>query len=189
MTDNGLLKNDASPPEYDGEDVLPRPKVCAGGWGFVLQQPDKPLELRRFGQADFAQLIAQVPDARFLLQWSGPEWSFPLDFRQLRGALAKTRGEQPAWKIYKAVLVGGAATVGHIQLMNIDYEEGAFADLGLREVSLKVFAFNQSAVRAYEGVGFTRLRTDPEFHELGGASWEVLNMALRRERWLKQTWL
>jgi RimJ/RimL family protein N-acetyltransferase len=179
---------------------------------------DRPLELRCFGQADFAQLIAQVPDAGFLLQWSGPEWSFPLDFRQLREALAKTRGKQPAFKIYKAVLPGGAATVGHVQLMDIDYDGGtcvlgrvlifphhrgtglgkplvgaameeAFAGLGLREVSLKVFAFNQPALRTYEGLGFTRSTADPEFHELGGTSLEVLNMALRRERWLELTWL
>ena len=172
----------------------------------------EPLELRPFGEEDFARLIARVPDARFLLQWSGPEYAFPLDSRQLRETLARTRGKTPSFKVYKAVLSGAALTVGHVQLMDIDYESGtcdlgrvlifpehrgtglgkplvssalheAFAGLGLREVTLRVFAFNRPAVATYESVGFVKSRPGPETHQVDGESLDVLAMELSRERW------
>jgi RimJ/RimL family protein N-acetyltransferase len=171
------------------------------------------LELRSFGEGDFAQLIAQVPDAPFLLQWSGPEWTFPLDFRQLRELQAKTRGRAPSFKVYKAVAPVTGRTVGHIQLMDIDYRTGscvlgrvlifleergkglgeplvravldqAFAELGLNQISLLVFAFNQPAVRTYARVGFTRSSPDPLPHEMDGQSLEVRAMELSSDHWL-----
>jgi RimJ/RimL family protein N-acetyltransferase len=172
----------------------------------------EPLELRPFDARDFAQLIAQVPDARFLLQWSGPEYAFPLDSRQLRETLAKTRGKTPSFKVYKAVLSGAAATIGHVQLMDIDYESGtcilgrvlifpehrgkglgkflvrsalheAFAGLGLREVTLRVLAFNRPAVATYESVGFVKSRPGPGPHLVDGESWDVFAMELSQARW------
>ena len=170
------------------------------------------LELRPFDEGDFAQLIDQVPDAGFLLQWSGPEYSFPLDSHQLSETLAKTTGRGASFKVYKAVLSSAAGSVGHIQLMDIDYESGAcvlgrvlifrehrgkglgellvrsalheaFAGLGLRQVTLLVFAFNEPAVATYESVGFVRSRPDPSPHHIDRQSWEVLAMELSRERW------
>ena len=172
----------------------------------------EPLDLRPFGEGDFAQLIGHVADARFLLQWSGPEYVFPLDARQLRETLARTRGKTPSSKVFKAILSGAAVTVGHVQLLDIDYESGtcvlgrvlifpehrgkglgkplvgsavavAFAALGLREVTLRVFALNQPAVATYESVGFVKSSPDPDHHEVEGETWEIFAMELSRERW------
>jgi len=55
---------------------------------------DRVLELREFGRSDFAELLAVVPDAPFLLQWSGPQYVYPLDERQLEETLAKAEGEK-----------------------------------------------------------------------------------------------
>lgn len=174
----------------------------------------EPLKLWPFAEGDSSQLIAQIPNARFLLQWAGPEYVFPLDSAQLRETLARTGGTTPSFKVCKAVLPRTAVTVGHVQLMDIDRRAGtcvlgrvlifrehrggglgaplvraavreAFAGLGLSEVTLRVFAFNQPAVATYERVGFIRSLLGPGFHEINGDSWEVLAMELSRERWLE----
>jgi RimJ/RimL family protein N-acetyltransferase len=170
------------------------------------------IELLPFTRDDFDPLIAQVPDARFLLQWSGPEWIFPLDVSQLDETLGKAKGHSPSFKVFKAVLPPSPVAVGHVQLMHIDYEsetcvlgrvlifcehrgkglgaplvmaalDEAFVHLGLREVSLKVFAFNKPAVHTYETVGFVTSGCDVEPSEIDRETWEVLSMKLGRERW------
>ncbi|MCL5735782.1 MAG: GNAT family N-acetyltransferase [Actinobacteria bacterium] len=172
----------------------------------------EPLKLQPFDESDFAPLIAQVPDARFLLQWAGPEYTFPLDPFQLRQTLAKAWGRVPGFKVYKAVLSASSQTVGHIQLMDIDHESGtcvlgrvlifpehrgqglgkalvraalteAFRTVGLGKVTLLVFAFNKPAVATYCSLGFVRSLPDPAPHAVGGESWDVLAMELSRERW------
>jgi RimJ/RimL family protein N-acetyltransferase len=173
---------------------------------------DESLDLRAFSESDFDQLIAVIPDARFLLQWAGPGYTHPLDAVQLKETLAKTVGEKPSFKVYKAVLPASAETVGHVQLVDIDHESGtcvlgrvlifpvhrgkgfgksmvrsvvmeAFVGLGLREVTLLVFAFNQAAIATYTSVGFVRSLPDPGAHQFENESWDVTRMGLTRERW------
>lgn len=126
--------------------------------------------------------------------------------------MTKTEGASPSFKVYKAVLSGADATVGHVQLMDIDRQSAtcvlgrvlifrehrgrglavplvrsavgeAFAGLGLKEVTLLVFAFNRPAVATYERVGFVRSSAGPLSHDINGSTWEVLVMELSRERW------
>lgn len=40
---------------------------------------DKEIRLQAFEEGDFDQLIAEVPDTRFLLQWAGPKYSYHLN--------------------------------------------------------------------------------------------------------------
>ena len=154
-------------------------------------------------------LIASVPDARFLLQWAGPNYQYPLDAAQLKRTLAKAAGEQPSVKVFKAVLGTTSEVVGHIQLMNIDYKRGccrigrvmilpghqgaglgremvrlavweAFDNLGLVEITLGVFDFNKAAIAAYQRLGFK-----PNGLKTGAVSfqdelWNLIEMKLTR---------
>jgi RimJ/RimL family protein N-acetyltransferase len=173
---------------------------------------DESLELRTFDDSDFEQLIAAIPDARFHLQWAGPECSYPLDTAELKETLSKTIGEAPSFRVYKAVLSSTGETVGHVQLMDIDYAksscvlgkvlifpahrgkgfgrsivrlavEEAFAGLGLREVTLLVFDFNDAAIATYRSLGFVRSPPDPAALPFEDESWQAIRMAMTRERW------
>ncbi len=101
-------------------------------------------------------------------------------------------------------------TVGHVQLLDIDRQykscvlgrvlifpkhrgkglgramvgaavREAFDTLGLREMTLAVFDFNERAVRTYRGHGFVGL--DHGAHEFGGESWGYTRMSLRASAW------
>lgn len=175
---------------------------------------EQALELRQFGEADFDDLISVVPDAAFVLQWAGPQYVFPLDREQLAATLAKTEGEYPSARMYKAVLPDGESgrffTVGHVQLLDIDRQYGvcvlgrvlifpehrgkglgvamvdaalreAFDNLGLKEVMLAVFDFNEPALRTYRGRGFENF--DHGEHKFAGEPWGYTRMSLRASEW------
>ena len=173
---------------------------------------DDLLELRRFDEGDIDQLCAVITDPRLHLEWTGPEYTYPLDARQLQETLAKTRGQRPSFKAYKAVLPGTGETVGHVQLMDIDYAKAtcvlgkvlifppyrgrglgkalvrmavneAFVSLGLRKMTLLVFDFNEAAIATYRSLGFVPSPPDPGDLMFEGESWHAIAMTVTRERW------
>lgn len=79
------------------------------------------IALHPFDEKDFDHLIAEISDARFLLQWAGPKYTYSLDAGQLSDTLANTAGEKPSYRAFKAVRPETRETVGHIQLVDIDY--------------------------------------------------------------------
>jgi len=83
------------------------------------------IKLQNIGENDFKQLINAIPDARFLLQWAGPKYTYPLDVAQLKDTLKKTNGEQPSFKVFKAIKADSSDAIGHIQLMDIDYNNSS----------------------------------------------------------------
>jgi RimJ/RimL family protein N-acetyltransferase len=162
------------------------------------------LELRPFERADFPRLISWVPDARFLLQWAGPGYTFPLDEAQLEANQCQSESDPPARYIFKAVLARSGDAIGHIELsprpscrgrlgrvlvgeawrgrghglrvVRLACEFG-FATLGLREVELGVYEFNTAAIACYESLGF--VSHGVESHQpFEGESWPGLRMSL-----------
>jgi len=85
--------------------------------------------LRPFGRADFARLIGWVPSAEFLVQWSGPKFSWPLDEAQLDAYAAEAAPAADAVGrrlIYSAADAASGEVFGHIELNEIDpYERSA----------------------------------------------------------------
>lgn len=171
--------------------------------------------MARFDEGDFAQLIAAIPDAPSHLRWAGPEYAYPLDPTELKETLAKTTGAAPSFKVYKAVLAGRNETVGHVQLVDIDYAKStcvlgkvlifpahrgkglgrsmvraalreAFTVLRLHEVTLSVFDSNDAAIAIYRSLGFVRRSPDPAALPFEGESWRAVRMALTRERWSEE---
>ncbi len=67
------------------------------------------------------------------------------------------------------------------QAMRLLLEE-TFGALGLREVTLGVFEFNEPARRLYERLGF-RYQGTYGWHWAGARFWQVLEMRLTREEW------
>lgn len=52
----------------------------------------------------------------------------------------------------------------------------AFATLGMRNVMLRVYAFNRAGLRAYEKAGFRAFATRRQCHLIGGTLWDVILM-------------
>ena len=171
------------------------------------------IKLQPFYESDFQQLIVEIPDARFLLQWAGPKYTFPLDSSQLSDTLVNAIGEKPFFQVFKAIKSDTSATVGHIQLMNIDYNSGvcvlgrvlifqkfrvngfgkamvcaainiAFEDLKLAEVTLKVFDFNTPAISLYKSIGFCDSKFEKGARQFQNENWNVITMKLNKDSWL-----
>ncbi|RJR21685.1 MAG: N-acetyltransferase [Desulfobacteraceae bacterium] len=173
------------------------------------------LHLEPFDETDAFQLIREIPDDRFLLQWAGPKYRFPLDMAQIMDTLAKTCGKDPSHKVFKAVLKGHSETIGHIQLMDIDYGHKncvlgrvlifsgyrgrgfgsqmiecavryAFDGLGMSEITLGVFDFNQSAIATYRKVGFKVFQVNRGARPFRDEIWNVLKMRITRNAWMSR---
>lgn len=171
------------------------------------------IELRPFDECDFNKLITEIPDARFLLQWAGPKYSYPIDAAQLSDTLANTIGGKPSYQVFKAIRPDTSETVGHIQLMDIDYNAAscvlgrvlifqkyrgngfgkemvqtavkfAFENMRLSEVTLGVFDFNTPAIDTYKSIGFSEFQFNKGARQFQNENWNVIKMRLCKNSWL-----
>ena len=173
------------------------------------------LELRKFTESDYDQLISWVPDARFLMQWAGPKYRFPLNHAQLCETLKKSESKLPSYYVFKAIQVPNNDVIGHIQLMDVDYKKltcmlgrvligvkdlrgngyghrmvqlavkYAFEEAGLHEVRLGVFDFNCSAISCYQRIGFVQYEFREKARKLDNEYWNIIRMKLHKDQWLK----
>lgn len=172
------------------------------------------IELQPFNESGFNQLIAEIPDARFLLQWAGPKYAYPLNVAQLTDTLGKATGDQPSYRVFKAIRSDTSETVGHIQLMDIDYNtascvlgrvlifqghrgngfgkaivesavKDSFEYLGLNEITLGVFDFNTIAITTYKSIGFVEYQFNKGVRQFQNESWNVIKMKLHKDMWLQ----
>ncbi|MDN4595417.1 GNAT family N-acetyltransferase [Polycladomyces subterraneus] len=170
------------------------------------------ITLQPFTKEDYAQLMEWVDNPAFLLQWGGPRFTFPLDERQLDDYLS---WESPGRQVWKAVDPTSGRTVGHIELGNIDPRNRigtiarvmispdargkgwgeqmvreavryGFETLHLHRIELRVFDFNNAAIRCYEKVGFQKEGLLRECRRFGDEYWSLWVMSLLRPEWLKQ---
>lgn len=173
------------------------------------------IKLQLFDERDYRQLIDEIPDARFLLQWAGPKYTFPLDAAQLSETLLKTIGKKPSFQVFKAIKLDTSETVGHIQLMNIDYSAGvcvlgrvlifqqfrlngfgkvmvnaaievALEELNLDEVTLKVFDFNTFAISLYKSIGFRDFQFEKSARQFQNEKWNVITMKINKNCWIQK---
>jgi len=168
------------------------------------------IKLNKFEESDIQRLISWIPDCKFLLQWAGPHYAYPLDEAQLLATLDKTQGDSPSHYMYKANL--GTTTIGHIELLSADYATGtailgrvligdeqyrgkgfgremiqsamkiAFAEIGFTLLNLGVFKFNSGAIKLYEGLGFRPYRT---IENMEDENWTLIRMNLSVDDWKK----
>ena len=140
------------------------------------------MHLENFTRDDFDSLISWITDEKFLVQWCGKTFQYPLDHSQLEEYIKASESEPPTRQIYKAVDENDSY-VGNISLERIDRENktasiacvivkeseqgksvGEFMmneviklakeKFGITKLSLNVFDFNLPAIRCYEKCGF-----------------------------------
>jgi len=161
--------------------------------------------LENFEKKDYSELIDSVKNAKDLMQFGGPEFTFPLTENQIDKTLSdKNR------IAFRVADVSNRNTIGHCEIYFYD----GFAKLGRilimdqnqrgkgigeqmvtlllqyifenrkeRNIELNVFDFNIGAQKCYEKVGFA-LNPDKKYlREVDGETWTALNMVLNLEEW------
>lgn len=168
------------------------------------------IELQQFRVKDFPQLIEWIPDARFLLQWAGPMYVWPLDTQQLNATLERTYGHRPPHYMFKAVDSDTGETMGHIELVHVDYAKRtghigrvlvgpserrglgygkqilseligfSFCELELQTLTISVFDFNKAGIGCYTSIGFRQVEFRKNARQFRDEYWNIMLMQLNR---------
>ena len=171
------------------------------------------IELQPFSGTDCDRLIGWVPNARFLLQWAGPKYSWPLDTHQLEATLRRSYKHPPPCYVFRAIDRDSTEIIGHIELVHVDYDGGsghigrvlvgplecrgkgygkqilselivfAFDSLDLNRLTLRVFDFNQPAIRCYQSLGFRQIELKKNARRFRDEFCNTILMELDRLSW------
>ncbi|WAH35223.1 GNAT family N-acetyltransferase [Alicyclobacillus dauci] len=171
------------------------------------------VELQYFERSDFQQLIEWIQSPKFLLQWGGPRFNYPLDDKQLEQYIAEANRPDSNILVFRVYHSYSDKIVGHISLGQIDMKNQsarigkvlvgdpsmrgqgigqsmmkailkiAFENLQLHRVSLGVFNFNQSAIAMYEKVGFTKEGVLRDARKIGNDYWDLCEMSILAHEW------
>lgn len=171
------------------------------------------IELRFFERSDIQQLINWIETPEFLLQWGGPNFSFPLTEQQLKNYLKDANNDNSQVMVYSVLEKETGNVIGHISLGNIDRSNKsarigkvlvgdknvrgkgiglqmmkeilkvAFDELKLHRVSLGVFDFNASAIACYEKAGFIKEGLHRDSRKIGNEYWSLWEMSILENEW------
>jgi len=161
--------------------------------------------LEKFERKDYFELINSVKSAKDLMQFGGPEFTFPLTEEQIDKTLSdENRVAFRVADIFNGSTIGhceiyfkdGSAKLGRILIMdNTQRGKGIggqmvslllqfiFENRKERNVELNVFDFNIGAQKCYEKVGFSINPDKKYIREVEGETWTALNMVLNLEEW------
>lgn len=172
------------------------------------------IKLENFERSDFTQLIEWMDSPKFLFQWGGQTFSFPLNEQQLDNYIQNSHPSAVETLIYRVVLEETDEVIGHINLQ-IDWinksarlgkvlvgkrsltGQGigqlmikkvliiAFEQLKLHRVSLGVLDFNLTAIACYEKAGFVREGLIREARNMGNAFYSVWEMSILENEWFE----
>jgi RimJ/RimL family protein N-acetyltransferase len=172
------------------------------------------IELRPFGDEGSSRLLHWVRSERELIQWAGSQlFRFPLTEEQLLAYLRAGKRDPPASRIFEAFDTLGGVVVGHCELGAINRSNRTatlcrilvdparrgtgiclpmvkaalrfgFEEENLRRIELRVYSFNESAIRCYERAGFQREGYLRRAQLVGDEVWDVVVMGILKEEWL-----
>ncbi len=160
------------------------------------------LKIEKFKQQDISTLLIWLEgtDNRFLYLFAGPKYQFPLTEQQLLETI-----ESDEILPFKFMDSETGEILGHCQIMRIDFQQHS-ASLGrilinpdcrgrglgarmlneitgyakkvlnLKKLSLRVYDFNQTAIKCYKNIGF--IETGTEFLEMEAFDevWKCISM-------------
>lgn len=164
------------------------------------------LTLAYFTEDDFGQLIDWIPDARFTMQWSGPNFTYPITNEQLETYIDDANHPLSNKYVFKVMDEETNQCVGHVSIGQVDRinktarigkvligdlnSRGkgygtklmqaalhyAFDTLQLHSVTLGVFDFNISAIHCYEKIGFKQVSFVNGARKFGTEDWNLIEM-------------
>jgi len=164
------------------------------------------IRLEHFDKENYADLISWVTNEEELMQFAGPQFTFPLTPEQLDMSLSdrnrfafrivanETNVSIGHAEIYASadsvrigrILIGNKKQRGKglgVQIVQA-LLNFAFSWFEKPKVELFVFDWNTNAIRCYEKVGFT-INPDKKFErKIKQEVWVALNMTIDREKWI-----
>ena len=170
------------------------------------------IQLQTFEPQDFERLIPWIKDGDDIIQWAGPQFTFPLDTIQLEAYWRVSQQIPVIRKVYKAQEISSGRAVGHIELNNIDTrnrqavvsrvlvdpaERGkgiaeammrqicaiGFDEMHMHRLSLNVYDFNLPAVACYKKVGFVVEGLQREIALSSKGFWNCYLMSMLEHEW------
>ena len=171
------------------------------------------IELLPFEREDYPRLIGWIQSEESMILWSGPYFQFPLNIQQLDDYLLSSYGKLPPKRIYKVKDVCLQEIIGHIELNHIDRRNNAatvskvliglpenrgkgygramikellriaFEVEKLHRVDLKVFDFNNPAIKCYESLGFQIEGHLRDYRKVGDTYWSSYQMSILVKEW------
>ncbi|WKL46439.1 GNAT family protein [Flavobacterium pectinovorum] len=163
------------------------------------------IRLEKFEKKFYSELINSIRNAKDLMQFAGPEFSFPLTDEQIDKTLSdENRIAFRVANIFDGTTIGhceiyfkdDSAKLGRILIMDENQRGKGIGEQMVilllefilenrkeENIELNVFDFNIGAIKCYEKVGF-RINPDKKLiREVDGETWTALNMVLNLEEW------
>ncbi len=164
------------------------------------------IKLEPFEKANFHQLISWIDNEEYLMQFSGPAYTFPLTNQQLL-----LNSEDKNKFSYKVIEPATHSVIGHAEIhlntKNIAIlcriiigdknfrKQGlgqeivkqllhiSFIDLACEKAELNVYDWNTDAIRCYEKAGFTLNQLKTRKQVVNNKTWTVLLMNIDKNKW------
>jgi RimJ/RimL family protein N-acetyltransferase len=169
------------------------------------------IQLVPFAFEHYKTLEKEIPDAKLLMQWAGPKYSFPLSWEQMKNKIDETDENGKKNFLFSAEIQDASIIIGHIQLTIMDRATGignigsvlifknfrnngfgkdilqeivkfGFQDKNLNELRLNVFDFNESAIHCYQRIGFKEYAFEKNAREVENERWNLIRMKISREQ-------
>lgn len=139
-------------------------------------------------------------NSRFLYQFAGPKYKFPLNEEQLLQTI-----ESNAYLSFKVIKTESNEVIGHCQFMRIDTIKStasigrllinplyrgkgygtqmlmeminyALRELKLTKLELRVFDFNKSAIKCYKNIGFREQKVESFYIVEFDEEWKCISL-------------
>jgi RimJ/RimL family protein N-acetyltransferase len=170
-----------------------------------MPEEGKMIILETFEKKDIPELLDWMKDsdAEFLIQFAGSKYRFPLDEKQLLDTLydksillfkaiddtkGATIGHCQLMKIIDLPHNSNSAAIGRVLIKpdkrNLGYGYAMLKELinyaksvlSLQQLNLRVFDFNQSAIRCYLKLGFVESKREEVFFPAINQTWNCITM-------------
>lgn len=163
------------------------------------------IHLEKFDKKFYSELINSIKNAKDLMQFGGPEFTFPLTEEQIDKTLSDEN--RIAFRVANS---SDGNSIGHCEIyfnedsaklgriliidenqrgkgigekMVILLLEFILKNRKEKNIELNVFDFNIGAIKCYEKVGFIINPDKKLIREVDGETWIGLNMVLNLEEW------
>jgi RimJ/RimL family protein N-acetyltransferase len=169
------------------------------------------IRLELFTVDDFDRFISWIDSEKFMYQFAGPIFQYPITKTQLVNYISDRNR-----KVFKVIDTANLEVIGHGEINNIDLRNRnarlcrilvaekvnrnkgfgqliinklldiGFSELNLHRIDLGVFEFNKSAIKCYENCGLKIEGLLRESFLIGDEYHSVYNMSILKNEWSKK---
>ncbi len=169
------------------------------------------IKLDKFSESDFDRFISWIDNERFMYQFAGPVFTFPLSHQQLNKYISESNRQ-----VYKVIESATNRVIGHGEISRIDTINKSarlsrilvadvkdrnkgygkliikellkigFSDIDLHRIDLGVFDFNKSAIKCYENCGFIKEGLLRDSFVIDNEFYSVYNMSFLKNDWISK---